>query len=377
MYARRFLWVIAICIMLVIAAAVTYRLFGEQLIRIALVPSAPFSAPGAATRPDYAKLASWSAHPGLKADPARWAPAGVSANPAVSIAPKAAVFFILGTTAFDRSKWNVGLDDPKVNERTDIFLRLQASSFNSVGAIWSPRYRQATFGSFLTDKPQAAQAIDAAYADVLAAFDAFVAAQPADRPLILAGHSQGSLHLLRLLKERVAGTPLAGRIIAVYAAGWPVSLTADLPALGIPACTAAAQTGCLLSWQSFAEPADYALVRESFDRGQGLTGAPRAGTAILCTNPLAGVMTSAALPAARNLGSLVPEAGLKSGHVVAPGVPARCTAEGITSIGEPPLEFTAYILPGNNFHVYDYPLFWANIRADAERRAAAFAAPAE
>jgi hypothetical protein len=31
-----------------------------------------------------------------------------------------------------------------------------------------------------------------------------------------------------------------------------------------------------------------------------------------------------------------------------------------------------YVLPGNNYHVYDYSLFWANIRADAERRVAAY-----
>ena len=33
-----------------------------------------------------------------------------------------------------------------------------------------------------------------------------------------------------------------------------------------------------------------------------------------------------------------------------------------------------YVLPGNNYHVFDYSLFWANIRADAARRLAAFRA---
>jgi hypothetical protein len=31
-----------------------------------------------------------------------------------------------------------------------------------------------------------------------------------------------------------------------------------------------------------------------------------------------------------------------------------------------------YVLPGNNYHVYDYALFWGAIRADAERRLAAW-----
>ena len=34
------------------------------------------------------------------------------------------------------------------------------------------------------------------------------------------------------------------------------------------------------------------------------------------------------------------------------------------------------MLPGNNYHVYDYNLFWANIRADAEARVNAYQASA-
>jgi len=30
------------------------------------------------------------------------------------------------------------------------------------------------------------------------------------------------------------------------------------------------------------------------------------------------------------------------------------------------------VLPGNNYHVYDMTLFWANLRADYERRTAAW-----
>ena len=71
--------------------------------------------------------------------------------------------------------------------------------------------------------------------DVAAAFDRFLA-EAGDRPIILAGHSQGALHLERLLREKVAGKPIAKRIVAAYVVGWPISTTADLPALGLPAC---------------------------------------------------------------------------------------------------------------------------------------------
>ena len=42
-------------------------------------------------------------------------------------------------------------------------------------------------------------------------------------------------------------------------------------------------------------------------------------------------------------------------------------------IGEPP-EMGPYGLPGNNYHVYDVPLFWANVRQDVQRRVEAWAA---
>jgi hypothetical protein len=73
------------------------------------------------------------------------------------------------------------------------------------------------------------------------------------------------------------------------------------------------------------------------------------------------------------LGTLVPNANLSDGEIVTEAVPARCDDRGFLLIGDPP-EMGAYVLPGNNYHVYDYPLFWANIRADAERRVAAFLA---
>jgi peptidoglycan/LPS O-acetylase OafA/YrhL len=47
MLARRFLWVVAILTMLVVAGALAYRLFERQLMKLALVPTERFrSAPG-------------------------------------------------------------------------------------------------------------------------------------------------------------------------------------------------------------------------------------------------------------------------------------------------------------------------------------------
>jgi hypothetical protein len=370
MLARRFLYVIAILIVLVLGFGLAWTLMQDRLMRMAFVPRVAFAPLSDASAPDYTKPQAWLARPDLAGDPSRWLPARF---PALGN-PQAAVFFIAPTTYLDHDHWNAPLDDAQANARLTLFLQSQASVFNSVGRVWAPRYRQATLGAFLAaSDPRSRQAIDFAYRDVSRAFDAFHAAIPRGEPIILAGHSQGSLHLLRLLRERIAGTPLAKRIVAAYAVGWPISIDADLPALGLPGCKTPEQAGCILSWQSFAEPADPRLIKSYFDQTAGYTGRPRKSTAMLCVNPLTGRAGDSA-PAIANHGALVPLPDMTGADLVRGSVSAQCTREGLLMIGAPPQGFGNYVLPGNNYHVFDYALFWANIRDDAARRLEAFGA---
>jgi hypothetical protein len=369
--ARKFLYVVAILIVLALAAAFAYRMFGPQMIRAALVPTTEFAPQPDAPADAYADPAMWFSRPGKGADdPALWTPE----DHTPSDAPAAEVFFIHPTSYLTRDSWNAPLDDAEANGRALLFVKSQASAFNGVGRIWAPRYRQATFGAFLTTQESATLALDLAYEDVLLAFDRFLSEIPADRPIILAGHSQGALHLVRLLRERVAGQPVAARIVAAYAAGWPISTETDLAALGLPGCDGPDQAGCILSWQSFAEPADPALVIDAYDETTGFDGRPRRDTPFLCVNPLTGAQGSDAAPAGANLGTLYPSADLTSATISPGRVGARCDERGFLLIGEPPAGIDNYVLPGNNYHVFDYTLFWANVRADAARRLAAFQA---
>ena len=363
--ARKFLYAFAVLIMLAVAGLFAFRLFGPQIMRMAFVPTSAFEAlpplPGNA----WGDPKMWIARPDKPGNPALWTPAGL--HPAT--APRAAVFFIHPTSYLARARWNAPLDDVEANARADMFLRGQASAFNEIGAIWAPRYRQAAFGSFMTDKPEAAKAIDLAYRDVAASFDQFLA-QAGDRPIILAGHSQGAMHLLRLLHDRIAGTPLAKRIVAAYVIGWPISRTADLPALGLPECREAQQSGCILSWQSYAEPAEPEALYDRFDASTGFTGASRRGSAMVCTNPLTGTADANA-PPGLNRGTLLPTKDLANASLIVGRVGARCAGRGIVLIGEP-IDLGGFVLPGNNYHVFDYGLFWGSVRLDAMRRLAAF-----
>lgn len=377
MPARRFLWIVAGLIVLMLAGAVGYRTFEDRLFRYAMVPSVSFeeSAPAAAAGPDYSDAANWIARPDIPNHPALWRPAGFPAE-AETPPARAAVFFIHPTSFIEKDRWNAPLDDADSQQRARLFVRHQASVFNGVGEIWAPKYRQATFGAFLTTEADAEKALAFAYRDVAAAFETFLRDIPEHQPIILAAHSQGSLHLTRLLRERIAGQPVAERIAAAYVIGWPISTSADLPLLGLPACRTRADANCILSWQSFSEPADPKLVTDVYNASLAPNGARRGGTPMLCTNPLTGTVSDAAPPTA-NLGTLVPNAALTEADVAVGRVPARCGPQGFLLIGDEAAlpDLPPYVLPGNNYHVFDYALFWANLRADAAARLAAFTRP--
>lgn len=369
MAARIFLYLIAVIIVLLLGAGIVWNLYQDELIELALVPSEPAEVLDAVGDGAYADAGMWLARPDIEDAPSDWLPAGFRPREG----EKLPVFYVLPTTYLGRDRWNAPIDSPEARERQALFAASQASAFTGIGEIWAPYYRQAVIGAFLTDDRNAEVALRYAYRDVEAAFDEFLEEIGPDRPFLLVGHSQGALHLVTLLDERIAGTPLAGRVAAAYLIGWPISVEADLPALGLPACEAPGDGNCIVAFQSFAEPADAHRLIEAFDADTGLAGTPRRGTDMLCVNPLTGTRDGAA-GADANLGALVPDGDAENAALEPGRIPARCGERGLLLIGAPPDGYDRYVLPGNNYHVFDFMLFWRNLRDDAARRTAAYLA---
>jgi hypothetical protein len=357
---------VAILTLLIVAAAFAIYQWGGNFLLKEATPKGHFEAAEAGGRPDYAKASSWVAKPGLAADPSQWLPAGLEHTNRGN----AAIFYIHPTTYLKDDRWNAPLDlggDAEFRRR--LFVQSQASAFNGAGAVWAPLYRQAAYGAFLLNNADAQKALDLAYGDVSSAFDEFLK-EAGSRPIILAGHSQGALHLERLLREKVAGKQIAKRIVAAYVVGWPISTTADLPTLGLPACQGPDETGCVLSWLSFGEPANPELVLHSYEKSAGFAGRKHRREDVLCVNPITGTQGGAAAPQ-DNPGTLAPGTDLRSATFMRGTVGGHCDKGLLILDGQlPPLG--PYVLPGNNYHVYDYALFWGAIRRDAERRLAAW-----
>lgn len=413
--ARKFLYLIAAIIFLILGAAIIYQLFPSWLARTALVPSTEFVEQEAPKANAYDNAIMWLAKPGMSDNPTDWRPtpaelegdAGTAAAPsdgealigdaasgeggkdAAGAAAKrppvtdeqtpppaigpAAVFFVHPTSYYSRQSWNAPLADRDADHRANLFVRGMASAFADAGETWAPRYRQATMGAFLAkDRVNADKAIAAAYLDIEQAFDVFLENIDPKRPIILAGHSQGALHLITLLNKRIRNTPLTKRIVAVYAIGWPISLETDLAELGMPACQTPEEKGCIISYLTFAEPMDATMVLDAYDATIGLDGRPRNGSAMLCSNPITGIPDTVA-DASQNIGTLKPSQDFRSGQLFVGKIGARCDPNtGLLLVGDAQIAkdyvVSGYVLPGNNYHVYDITLFWSNIRADVLRR---------
>ena len=361
MCARRFLIFVFVLTLLVVAAAFAVFQWGGNVLLKQATPRGHFVAAEAGSAPDYTKLEAWIANPRLSDDPSRWQPEG--AFP-LEGRPGVATFYVHPTTYLERDRWNAPLDPGgKTELRTRLFVQSQASAFTPNTEVWAPRYRQAAYGAFLLKSDDAQKALDLAYSDVAAAFDEFLR-QAGDGPIILAGHSQGALHVARLLTERRA--ELKDRLVAAYVVGWPLSDSADLPAMGRRACSHPEEVGCILSWQSFSEPGNPDLILDAWVGTRGPTGVRRVRRDMVCVNPVTGIRGGSA-PAPANPGTLVPSADLASASLVGGLVGAHCANGFLILDGDIP-NLGPFVLPGNNYHVYDYALFWLAIARDAGRR---------
>lgn len=370
--ARKFLIFIAIIILLAVTGRVLWEQYGGDLIKVAFIPSEEFDEAKLPAAPDYNNDHAWAALPELD-NGAKMQPAGVDGAPPLDVD----VFFIHPTTYLSRANWNGPIDDAAAAERVDnAVLKGQASVFNAAGHIYAPRYRQATFGAFLGPSESAYKAFATAYGDVKIAFESFLKRRDTNRPFILAGHSQGAVHGLGLLRDYIAGSPLKGQMVAAYLIGWPISVEQDLEAIGLNACNDADDAHCVISWQSFAQDGDATPILEAFKSLPSVLGAARAGSNMLCVNPLSWTRGTDMVGATQNPGAVAYPNGDGALETIEPElVGASCGNDGILYLDRmPTAQFSENLMPGKNYHVYDISLFYMSIANNARLRAEAFLA---
>ena len=203
--------------------------------------------------PDYSDKKYWASLP-EKSDAADSVPkkSGLKNLQANATAD---VFFIHPTTftqgPSNKYQWNADVNDTILNQKTQRSTILnQASIFNGSCRVYAPYYRQAHYYSFLTpNRFDGKRALDLAYADVKAAFEYYLSNLNEDRPIIIASHSQGSVHAERLLREFFDGKTLQKKLVMAYLVGRAIKPDAFKH---IPPTERADEIGVWASWNTFA-----------------------------------------------------------------------------------------------------------------------------
>jgi len=331
-------------------------------------PSPPaFDSQTPAPAPDYAADSAWAALPGVPG-PADTVPQGRKADGKVHGVD---VFYVHPTTFRTPDRWNADPADQRLNDWTDAsVIARQAAVFNACCNIFAPRYRQASFlatrDRFMEGDGGKAYAL--AYSDVLRAFDQWQASRNQGRPFILAGHSQGGEMLMRLLADRIDGTPLQKRMVAAYAIGIDFSLgTFGRRYRTLKPCDTPVRTGCVLAWNAVTPEADLKLLGGFAGARFAHVHGTEEGKQSLCVNPLTFAMSRPAAPRTASKGAAPGDPGMGPVRALVAGkVAAKCDSGFLVVDADPALELKP--LPGGSLHYHEYGLFYADIQANVARR---------
>jgi hypothetical protein len=294
--------------------------------------------------PSYNNLNYWAAHP-WKKDAADSIPAPLKNEQRDTLAD---VFFIHPTTYTKaRTDWNADVDDEALNTKTDqSSILYQATVFNQHSRVFAPRYRQAHISAFFTKDTAAQQAFDVAYEDIKAAFEYYLANYNNNRPIIIAGHSQGCKMAAQLLKDYFENKPLQKQLVAAYLIGLPI-------AKGyfeiLPPCNNATQTGCFTTWRTFR-------------KGYLPTYVTKEDPQAIVTNPLNWKTDETYATKNQNKGSV-----LKNFNKVYKRTTDAQVHSGILWVSKPAFPGGA-LLRIRNYHIADINLFYINIRQNIEER---------
>lgn len=302
--------------------------------------------------PDYSNLDYWAAHP-WKWDPSDSIPEFLRADNRDSVVD---VFFLYPTSHTknrNKKKINAPIDDARINVKTDYTSILyQASVFNQHARVFAPRYRQAHISMyFIKDTAKALKALDLAYQDIRIAFKYYLENYNNGRPIIIAAHSQGSTHAIRLLKEFFDDRPLHNRLVAAYVPGMMIPLNSFSSLVN---CTDSTQNNCFVGWRTFKRGFRPFYVKKY--RGS------------YTTNPLNWVTTDLYAPRSANNGSV-----LTKFNKLYAGTTDAWVCEDVLWVNRPRFPWS-FLYLRRNYHIGDINLFYMNIRENVEMRILRFMA---
>ena len=268
------------------------------------------------------------------------------------------VFYIHPTTYLSNKYWNQPLSD-SVNTAKTIrkSIEPQALLFDSIANVFAPRYRHATFYSFFDADSNGIKALDIALLDIKTAFKYFIEHANNDKPIIIAGHSQGSYIGIKLLKDKQIQKLIGDRLVIAYLIGWPV-MEDDLIDMPYTFCEDATDLSCIASWNAQKKHTPFSM--------KSYTGK----ATVYSTNPLSWKTDTDYYPKSYNKGAHII---VGDSTVVRPHYIGAQNHKGFLAIDRPSDKKELKIRRhSGNYHVYDIAFFYMNLQENAGLRKEVF-----
>lgn len=275
---------------------------------------------------------------------------------------KVDVFLVCPTVYMGQNNsFNMEINDAQTRPNFVGALNMEKGIYEDVCSVYAPFYRQAGLNVYSLDATEAEPYFQLAYSDVRQSFEYYMQEYNNGRPFVLAGFSQGSDMLLRLMKDLFQNESYNKRLVAAYLIGWRITPEdiARYPFLKM--AQGANDTGVIISFNSEAES-----VKTSFIVPKTTLG----------INPLTWKTTDEHAPASLNLGAVFTD---YDGGVVKE-IPAltgayldqeRGTLK-VTDVspGEYPLVLDLF--SQGDYHIYDYQFFYRNLQQNVAVRTEAY-----
>ena len=329
-------------------------------------PDHVFDPSRAVAQLDYSKNSSWAALPLIK-DEADMIPEGESGidqnNSPVD------VFFVHPTGYLKGDYWTDPLEEKSATmENTQWMMANQASAYNGCCSVYAPHYRQASIYSYFGSDELRAEVHNFVYQDVKKSFEYFIENFSNGRPFIIASHSQGTHHSIRLLAEEIDSSDLYPRMVGAYIIGGMISKDWMSSMENIGVCESAEQIGCLVHWDTM----NVAQINKDMPLYSNN----------ICVNPISW-KNEGSLSELQDAKGAVPVSGEfvlefsgddgPTDQVFTPleaplkkYVQAQCKDGALFASDQTGTRFQTFSGSGGNYHGLDYALFYMDIRENAK-----------
>ena len=166
------------------------------------------------------------------------------------------VFYVYPTIYAGTDPVNMDISDPALRANAAGLLKAQAGVYSPHANLFAPFYRQQsgatqsmTAGNGGND-PFADPFFQVGASDIERAFEFYLTHLNPDRPFLIAGHSQGSMALINLMRKRFDDPDLQKRLVAAYLIGYSVPIKELDEYPWMKAAQSETDTGVIISYNT-------------------------------------------------------------------------------------------------------------------------------